>query len=489
MKKARCLIVTGMHKSGASVVAHTLSALGISMGVEQADIAKINQGGQFGDPRVTEVHDALLVELGRPWGTAEHAIPFAQGWERTSAAQDAMEKMASYLENRAKEDVYFAFKDPRASLFLPLWIAVCRAQNFDLQTIICVRPYSEVAASLSRRCAIDPALSAQLWLSYNASAILHAPPRSTMLMFNEDWFSEAQLNTSRLASFTQTGDASSVCVFNPALQSRGSETSQGLVGKWEAAFAKTADSERKITPRLRALATQWHETAEVIGAPAMGAIAPQQDRLGRDIESYRNAHAVLEKRLSDMDHTAPDELAAARQSLAHTVEISNNIQRELSALSTSYRELQVERDTLLARAVASVEAHQTLDARNSAANEEIENLRGRNTELDHSIAEQSAAHRSQTQATEQLLTRMRQERMHLETNWREEKAGYETTVQVLSTDIGLLRTENEALQKRAEEYREALSTIQIALDGLKRDNARFARWHLPSQLRRMTGGS
>jgi cell division protein FtsB len=55
----------------------------------------------------------------------------------------------------------------------------------------------------------------------------------------------------------------------------------------------------------------------------------------------------------------------------------------------------------------------------------------------------------------------------------------------LGADVTRLQAENDSLQAQLEAQHRSLSQIKAHAQMLERQNAKLARWHLPSHLRRL----
>jgi hypothetical protein len=478
-----------MHRSGTSLVGQTLAKMGVPMGKALLEANEFNPRGYVEDIEAVRIHDMLLGAMGRPWGAASHALAFPSDWAQSAPAQKAAARVEQYLQ--ARGGGIFGVKDPRISLFLPLWRAAAKRAGVQVKLILCHRPAPQVAASLAQRDGLVTAVGMQLWLQYNASAILAAPTGHSMVVFHADWRDQPGLNPDRIARFLGQGDAAPD-LYEPRLDHHQHTSVDGLFARWAEAFDRVRSGKGQPDRALRTLARQWQESAGIFSA---GRGAGGAGRLAHDISSYRRAHAALESKLSAIQNADPkhgpdadtsrSELEEVRQTLAETIEVSNDIQNELSSLGQSYAELEAERDTLLARAIANLEAYQTIDACNTAANEEIERQRQRLAEMDTSLSTQAAAHTAQLSRMTQLIEQLGEQKARSDKQWSEEQAGYETTIQVLGADVTRLQAENDSLQAQLEAQHRSLSQIKAHAQMLERQNAKLARWHLPSHLRRL----
>src|SRR5689334_15423183 len=116
--------VTGMHRSGTSVVAGALGLLGASLGDPSRMLkpGADNPKGYFEIRALVELDDELLAHLGGAWDQPPVLDP---GWERDSALALFRERAAAILDAsfgpEAERARVIVWKDPRLSVLLPFW--------------------------------------------------------------------------------------------------------------------------------------------------------------------------------------------------------------------------------------------------------------------------------------------------------------------------------------------------------------------------------
>src|SRR5436305_1664761 len=118
---SRPVVITGMHRSGTSLVASYLSTLGIQMGDRLIPADRRNPRGYFEDTGFVELHgrilrDATVEEPGhRDWGWTE-----SERLDRGVLARYAGEARA-LAAGRAGGEGVWGWKDPRTTLLLDFW--------------------------------------------------------------------------------------------------------------------------------------------------------------------------------------------------------------------------------------------------------------------------------------------------------------------------------------------------------------------------------
>ncbi len=145
----RIAVVVGMHRSGTSVLARALAALGFELGDDllppkQPD----NPTGYWEDKAFVDFNDELLRELGCLWwdaGVDTDALDALANDAHWAGRADAL------VRDRFADRRLFALKDPRASRLLRFWQPVFKRCGVDDRYVLSVRNPLEIARSLGRR--------------------------------------------------------------------------------------------------------------------------------------------------------------------------------------------------------------------------------------------------------------------------------------------------------------------------------------------------
>src|SRR5262245_36120203 len=153
--------IVGMHRSGTSMVAKMLHESGIWLG-RTCDLMPAdahNEGGYWEHIKFLALNEAILKEVGAAWDSPP---PQTADWPRVSGLPRLRGRAEALLDEFSAREPW-GWKDPRTSLTLPFWRAVCP----DLKVIICIRNPFEVAVSLRRRGGASYAFGIRLWSLYN----------------------------------------------------------------------------------------------------------------------------------------------------------------------------------------------------------------------------------------------------------------------------------------------------------------------------------
>ena len=165
------VIVAGMHRSGTSLVASWLQAMGIAMGPEQYPPDENNPYGYFEDLDFLSLNRELL-GLALPESNGQ-ASWLDWGW--TQREQLDLERLDSQLpeaaeliRSRASRGVRWGWKDPRTTLLLSFWD---RATQGEARYVLVYRYPWDVADSMQRLgedvFLKNPEYAWPLWRFYN----------------------------------------------------------------------------------------------------------------------------------------------------------------------------------------------------------------------------------------------------------------------------------------------------------------------------------
>jgi predicted O-methyltransferase YrrM len=153
------LLITGMHRSGTSLVSHLLQSAGVHVGDNLIAANVANPRGYFEDVDFYEFHEQLLHARGESYLHADADLVF-----QPSEAES--ERARQLIAARSSRRLW-GWKDPRTSLFLDFWRELLPQARY----LFVYRHPLDVLLSLLRRGEFDehPNLLAglQAWQTYN----------------------------------------------------------------------------------------------------------------------------------------------------------------------------------------------------------------------------------------------------------------------------------------------------------------------------------
>ena len=157
---APILIITGMHRSGTSVVAAALASAGLHVGSRLMPGGRGNPRGHFEDLDFVSLHERILRAngIGTEGFTTATEIPVPP-----SLADEAV----LLVEQRRLGQTPWGWKDPRTTLFLEWWARLLPEARF----LLLFRSPAEVIDSLFRRgddtFSLNPGFALDVWSAYN----------------------------------------------------------------------------------------------------------------------------------------------------------------------------------------------------------------------------------------------------------------------------------------------------------------------------------
>ena len=160
----RVVIITGMHRSGTSLVANLLQEAGVNIGDSLVGPTKGNLRGHFEDVDFFRFHDRILHRFGQSILVRSTAALGAITPEETDEALALIRQRNGCM--------VWGWKDPRTSLFLDFWHNLLPQARY----LFIYRHPVEVVLSLIRRSTdmdalIDPLASLRAWQVYNESIL------------------------------------------------------------------------------------------------------------------------------------------------------------------------------------------------------------------------------------------------------------------------------------------------------------------------------
>ena len=173
---AHAVIITGMHRSGTSLLSSLLQRSGVNVGERLIAANSANPRGYFEDVDFYEFHEGLLHQRGQTYLHVNDNFTFQPTDSETAGANKLIAER-SHLQ-------MWGWKDPRTSLFLDFWRGLLPHGRF----LFVFRHPIEVLLSLLRRGEFDshPTLLAGLnaWHTYNQKieAFVDSRPGNCLLV-------------------------------------------------------------------------------------------------------------------------------------------------------------------------------------------------------------------------------------------------------------------------------------------------------------------
>jgi hypothetical protein len=164
----RLVAVTGMHRSGTSLVSRILNLIGVSLGPEERLMPahKDNPRGYWENLDAVAINDEVLAMFGGTW---DRPPRLPAGWEFLADLDPLRARAGAVVSGIGSASAHVTgWKDPRTSLLMPFWQTVAPVWA----NIVVVRHPFQVAGSLLTRDGMEPESAATLWTRYVVRAWL-----------------------------------------------------------------------------------------------------------------------------------------------------------------------------------------------------------------------------------------------------------------------------------------------------------------------------
>jgi len=197
-KRRPLIVVLGMHRSGTSLCANFLAALGVDM-AETPGASPANARGHWERHRLCDLHDEVFAMHGGTWMAAGHNLALPDNWPTAPGIAGIKRRIVEYMSPVLASAELVGFKDPRTTRVLPLWNDLFDRLGVEPRFIFCVRAPAQVARSLEARDRSERAEGEYRWLMYNAHGLHGLGTRPVRIIPYEDWFTKPLATAERLA--------------------------------------------------------------------------------------------------------------------------------------------------------------------------------------------------------------------------------------------------------------------------------------------------
>jgi len=275
--------ISGMHRSGTSMVARLLHSCGVFLGPED----ELSQGmphnpeGNFENRAFVELNESILAHFGGQWDDPPR---FPKGWELTPEVGSFLQRAENLLGEFRRQ--HWGWKDPRNSLTLPFWQRLIP----DLKVIACVRNPLEVARSLFVRGDVIEPAQFDLWMTYYDRLLSLTRPDQRLVTHYRSYFHDPHAELRRVLNWLGVEASDEV------VESACAHISAGLrhhyVGSAELIEAQTPDEVLSLYFRLCAEAGPIYLQARKHEAPGeqCTARANEVSVLMKELQQLRSSY-------------------------------------------------------------------------------------------------------------------------------------------------------------------------------------------------------
>jgi len=341
------IAITGMHRSGTSMITRALHDSGLQLvgtsAEELIEAADDNPEGFWENKAIRDCNDELLEAAGGAWDNPPVLPPAAVDDPRVAHVADAATAALATL----RQHDHWGFKDPRTCLTAGYWLDL----EPELRFVICVRHPIEVALSLRRRNQSSYSLGLSLWERYYATVLDQVPPDRRVVSHYDTFFVDPEAEMARLCAFAGLEPAAPRVLPDLRHHSTGIDlgdagVSDGLL----ALYAELCHGAGTAPPRPAARDEGRVRRLVLDGAVAQRYADQRQaaiERLEEREGELRAAHAQAQQANRDRVRDLEAKLAANAATNRDTV-------RELAALRTSVARIDQRTRRVEARSFAGV---------------------------------------------------------------------------------------------------------------------------------------
>ena len=218
------VLVLGMHRSGTSLCAHVLSAMGIDMADEVGE-ASSNARGHWERWEIVELHDRILELFNRSYYGPFHDFSLPEAWWADPRVVQIKQEIIAFLERRMGR-ARFGFKDPRTVRLMPLWHQITNDLKLVPKVVLSLRNPAQVARSLNARDGMILGHGEYRWLVHMIDFFRYTSALDVCTVEYETWFEDFSINVDKLRRFlgfqrkggTPYLDAALCGIIDPALR-------------------------------------------------------------------------------------------------------------------------------------------------------------------------------------------------------------------------------------------------------------------------------
>lgn len=188
--------VTGMHRSGTSLIARLLNLCGLHLGPPDRIVppGEGNPTGYWENKDMDRLNEDLLVHLAGGWDFL--LPPITEGWESDPGLLPFRERANRLIQVLGKQEPW-GWKDPRCSLTLPFWKSLLPG----LKVVVCLRHPVEVVRSLEKRVGGTAAFNYNLYLKYYQRILADTAPQERLFTHFDMYFLNPQEELQRIAQW------------------------------------------------------------------------------------------------------------------------------------------------------------------------------------------------------------------------------------------------------------------------------------------------
>jgi len=202
MPEKKIIVVLGMHRSGTSVLARGIVALGAHPGNHLFPEDEGNAKGYWENAEIVALNEKILKRFLMKWHTLDNLL--INRFELLLPLYESHfldEAKRIITENLSSSDLLM-IKDPRMSILLPFWRKVFAELPVSVKYVLALRNPLETAKSVQKRNRISVEQGIKLWSYYNMM-ILKNVKQDFLVCFFENLMTNPRHELERIRAFAE----------------------------------------------------------------------------------------------------------------------------------------------------------------------------------------------------------------------------------------------------------------------------------------------
>ena len=185
IERKKLIVVLGMHRSGTSAMAGSLSFLGMDFDSNLVEaVPNDNPKGYWEPVEVVKINDDIFTAFNMHYMDFDS---FPDGWVNHEAMNPIRHRINDWLKQSFLGESLIVVKDPRLCRTLPVWIELLEQQQVNVKYIHVFRHPMEVVGSLRTRDGTFSVVKGLLaWLAHVLDSFaLYSPMHSAIVSYKE----------------------------------------------------------------------------------------------------------------------------------------------------------------------------------------------------------------------------------------------------------------------------------------------------------------
>ncbi|MEZ5167468.1 MAG: sulfotransferase [Acidimicrobiales bacterium] len=350
------IAVTGMHRSGTSMITRGLHDSGLHLIGGAADAlleaADDNPEGFWENKAIVACNDDLLEAAGGAWDNPPAFPPPAVDDPRVAEVVERATEALVGLRQNAR----WGFKDPRTCLTAGFWLDL----QPDLRFVICVRNPLEVALSLKRRNQNSYSLGLSLWERYYTTVLDLVPEDRRIVTHYDTYFLDPAGELARVCDFAGLEPAPPRVLTELRHHDVGVSLEEANVGPTISRLYRDLCAEAGMTARPAAAVDEGHVRRLVLDGTVAARHAEQrqaaierlEERLAeaqRELVEVRresaSRHTEIQRRESELNVMRAD-AAVSREQHLHLVDVVHSLGEMVEEVKGNTSQLVTDRERL-----------------------------------------------------------------------------------------------------------------------------------------------